>query len=99
MLGQRTQGGQLQGKVLQGVSRLVDNQHIQHNVILVHVHIGLRIHRVREACQLSHLHAYNQLILKFNIPSIAQGYLTMKQTYKILHHQFETHVIKSQAES
>ena len=34
---------------LQGVPRLVDHQEVQYYVILVDVHIGLGIHRVREA--------------------------------------------------
>lgn len=49
------EGTQLQGAVLKRVCRLVDNQHIQDNVVLVNVHIGLSIDRVAEACQLGHL--------------------------------------------
>ena len=35
---------------LQGVSSLVDNQDVQHDVILIDVHIGLSIYWVRETC-------------------------------------------------
>lgn len=41
-----TQRGQLQGAVLQGVTGLVDHQHIQHDVVLIDMDIGLCIHRV-----------------------------------------------------
>jgi hypothetical protein len=45
-------GRQLQRQVLQSVRRLVDHQHVQHNVVLVHVHVGLRVHGVGEAGEL-----------------------------------------------
>jgi hypothetical protein len=47
--------GQLQGAILQGVLGLVHDEHVQNNVILVHVHVGLSIHGIRKASQLSHL--------------------------------------------
>ncbi len=49
------QCGKLQRAVLQGVLRLVHDKHVQHDVILVHVHVGFRVHRVRETGQLGHL--------------------------------------------
>jgi hypothetical protein len=49
------QCGKLQRAVLQGVLRLVHDKHVQHDIILVHVHVGFRVHRVREPCQLGHL--------------------------------------------
>ena len=34
---------------------MVDNKDVQHDVVLIDVHIGLGIHGVREPCQLNHL--------------------------------------------
>lgn len=41
-----THGGQLQAQVLQRLPRAVDHRHIQHDVVLVHRHVRLRIHRI-----------------------------------------------------
>ena len=40
---------------LERVPRLVDDQDVKHDVVLVHVDVGLRVHGVREARQLSDL--------------------------------------------
>ena len=50
-----TKGGQFQGETLQCVWCLVHDQHIQHDVILVDVHVCLSINRIREPGQLNHL--------------------------------------------
>ena len=52
---QVSEGGQLQCAGLESVSGLVDDQHVQHNVILININIRLSIHWVRESSQLSHL--------------------------------------------
>ena len=49
------EGGQLQGAGLQRVPGLVDDQNVQHNVVLIDIDVGLGIYRVREASQLGHL--------------------------------------------
>ena len=50
-----SQGCQLQCAGLERVPRLVDDQDVKHDVVLVHVDVGLRVHGVREARQLSDL--------------------------------------------
>ena len=42
-------GGQLQAQVLKRFGRPVDDRDVQHDVVLVHCHIRLRIHRVCQA--------------------------------------------------
>ena len=52
---QVSEGGQLQCAGLESVPGLVDDQHVQHNVILINIDIRLSIHWVRESSQLCHL--------------------------------------------
>eukprot|EP00048_Salpingoeca_helianthica_P014963 m.224436 g.224436 ORF g.224436 m.224436 type:complete len:482 (-) comp16465_c0_seq1:1487-2932(-) len=49
------QRGKLQCQVLQRVRRLVDDKHIEQNVVLVDMHVSLGVDGVREAAQLEHL--------------------------------------------
>ena len=46
---QVSEGGQLDGAVLERVRRLVDDEHVQNDVVLVHVDVGLSVDRVGKA--------------------------------------------------
>ena len=50
-----TERGELEREVLQRVVGLVDDEHVEHDVVLVDVDVRLGVHRVREARQLRHL--------------------------------------------
>ena len=52
---QVAEGGQLERQILQGVARLVDDEHVEHDVVLVDVYVGLGVHRVGEAGELRDL--------------------------------------------
>jgi hypothetical protein len=51
---QVAQSRQLESAILQSVVGLVDDQHVQHYVVLVDVHVRLGVHRVGETRQLCH---------------------------------------------
>ena len=50
-----TERGELERDALQRVARLVDDEHVEHDVVLIDVHVRLSVDRIREARQLRHL--------------------------------------------
>ena len=54
-----TKRGELERDALQRVARLVDDEHVEHDVVLIDVHVRLGVDRIREARQLRHLATQN----------------------------------------
>eukprot|EP00756_Hemistasia_phaeocysticola_P010927 Hpha_TRINITY_DN15065_c5_g11::TRINITY_DN15065_c5_g11_i1::g.125148::m.125148 len=59
---QVTHGGQLDGEALEGVARLVHNQHLEQHVELVHHNRRLGVHRVAETGELQHRPGLSSLL-------------------------------------
>ena len=52
---QVAQSGQLERAILQRIRSLIDDEHIENDVVLIDIDVGLGVDRIRESGQLRHL--------------------------------------------